>query len=139
MPFVKSKRIRSPNFTEKEKRLLLKLIFDRRTILENRDTSAAAQYQKKEAWMEVTAHFNKLSTVGTVRNVNSIRGLYDNLKNRFRRREKIRQNGALNNLKSAANSTFKREAKDNGYLDVETISIMSDDNDVSRRAQVSIH
>lgn len=132
MSFVKLKRIRSPNFTEKEKRLLLKLIYDRRVILDNRDLSSAVLHQKKQAWFEVTALFNKLRPAGTIRSVNSIRGLYDNLKNRVRRREKIRQNGASNSCFDSDTTTTQTEFEDKSFLNSESTSILSDHSDISR-------
>lgn len=139
MSFAKTKRIRSPNFSEKEKKLLLKLIYDRRTIFENCDLSSAVHHQKKQAWLEVAAQFNKLRPAGTIRSANSIRILYDNLKNRVRRREKIRQNGTSNScfIKPGA-ATTQTEFENESFLNSESVSKFPNNSDISKAVDIVV-
>jgi len=56
-----SKRRRAPNFTDKEIRILIKLIFDHIEIIENKKTDSETWRVKDLVWNSITETFNKYS------------------------------------------------------------------------------
>ncbi|KAJ0169960.1 hypothetical protein K1T71_014566 [Dendrolimus kikuchii] len=55
------KRVRSNNWSEKEKKMLKMLVLERADVIENKDTSTNANASKKLAWEEVLSCFNTIS------------------------------------------------------------------------------
>jgi anion-transporting ArsA/GET3 family ATPase len=76
----KSKKKRSPNFTEAEKDLFVDVILpDFKSFIECKKTDAQTNETKARKWEEAAAVFNALSTVHH-RSVENLQNLWDNLK-----------------------------------------------------------
>lgn len=50
------KKKRSPNFTFKEKEVLLSVIRAHKNVIENKKTDAVSVHDKNRAWFEITKH-----------------------------------------------------------------------------------
>ncbi|KAL5237240.1 hypothetical protein ACI65C_004650 [Semiaphis heraclei] len=78
------KRQRGKNFTEREKEVLIDLIFPYKSIIENVKTDAVWNNKKNEAWSEIVVAYNASQTSG-VRNIGQIKHLYDTQKREARK------------------------------------------------------
>nr|XP_021182936.2 myb/SANT-like DNA-binding domain-containing protein 3 [Helicoverpa armigera] len=55
------KRVRSCNWDEEEKRLLINLVLERIDVIENKDTSTNTNTKKRASWQEILSCFNNLN------------------------------------------------------------------------------
>lgn len=76
---------RAPNFSSKEKNVLLNIVYAFKSIVECKKTDAVTWRQKDEAWNKITANFNSQLPDGCSRSKDSLRKLYDNLKKNARK------------------------------------------------------
>lgn len=51
------KRVRSCNWDEEEKRLLINLVLERIDVIENKDTSTNTNTKKKASWQEILSWY----------------------------------------------------------------------------------
>lgn len=82
-----SERKRSKNFTDKEAMILISLISESKSILENKKTDAINNQTKYKTWEKVANNFNATCPEGAPRNAESIKKWWDN-KKRIIRKEK---------------------------------------------------
>lgn len=80
-----SEKKRSPNFTAKEKTMLLNIIFTFKEVIECKKTDAITWKQKDEAWKKVTNIFNSQTTETFARTKESLKKFYDNVKKNVRK------------------------------------------------------
>lgn len=78
-----NKRIRSANYTLMEKELLLNLVSEYKSIIDNKRTDSITNRRKQNIWSEITERFNRESSNGTYRSVYSLKHLYDNTKKKI--------------------------------------------------------
>lgn len=85
------KKNRSKNFTDTEKEQFICLEY--KNILENKKTDKVNLKEKMQAWENIMRKFNAIQTSG-MREVKSLKVLYDNLKMKARKEkneDKVRQ------------------------------------------------
>ncbi|CAH1100913.1 unnamed protein product [Psylliodes chrysocephalus] len=83
----KKKRSRAPNYTYKEKEILLNIILQYKEIIENKKTNGVAINEKKETWTKIWEEFNAASPSLVPRPLESIKKYYDKLKEDLRKRK----------------------------------------------------
>ncbi|KNC22709.1 hypothetical protein FF38_07250 [Lucilia cuprina] len=81
---VKENR-RSANFSEGEKTTLINLVYQYKTVLENKKTDAASNQKKAEVWAKVAEKFNAASG-RSPRDASNLRSKYDDLKKNLRKK-----------------------------------------------------
>nr|CAH7735093.1 unnamed protein product [Callosobruchus chinensis] len=84
MESMEKDKKRGPNYTAKEKSLLLNLVYNFKGVLENKKTDSTTWRQKDEAWDKITNYFNS-QTTEYARTKESLRKFYDNLKKNLRK------------------------------------------------------
>lgn len=82
-----NKRIRSSNFSQQEKELLLNLVYEKKDTIENKQTNHVNVQAKLAAWRNITSEFNALAPSSCYRNLQSLKKFYDNQKKDLRKRE----------------------------------------------------
>lgn len=82
---IVDKKKRAPNFSAREKSLLLNTVYSFKNIIENKKTNAQSWKEKDEAWEKVTKAFNSQTVEGYPRSKESLRKYYDNIKKMVRR------------------------------------------------------
>lgn len=80
------KRLRAPNYSSKEKELLLSLATKYKSSIENKKTDAVSMQDKKLAWFKITQEFNCISPNNCFRPSDSLKKYYENLKEDLRKR-----------------------------------------------------
>jgi hypothetical protein len=90
---------RSPNFTESEKQLLLKLVKENADVIESKKTDHVSNEEKAAAWAALCTAFNTQSGVHS-RSVESLRNLWDNQK------KQAKHSMAKEKLETFKTSTF---------------------------------
>nr|XP_022918420.1 fibrinogen silencer-binding protein-like [Onthophagus taurus] len=70
---------RSKNFTSFDKKLLIELVKEHKSIIENKKTDSSTNMEKKQAWDILTEQFNQNSQSGT-RNAKQLKDLYGFIK-----------------------------------------------------------
>lgn len=80
------KRKRSPNFTEKEIKILMKLVFAHIDIIESKKTDSETWRVKDIVWNNVAENFNNCSGT-TKRTVETVRQKYDSVKKLARKKD----------------------------------------------------
>ncbi|XP_066157015.1 uncharacterized protein [Euwallacea fornicatus] len=81
-----SKRRRAPNYTDKEVRILMKLIFEHIEVIENKKTDSETWRVKDLIWNSIAESFNNCVGVSK-RTVEMIRQKYDSMKKIARKKE----------------------------------------------------
>ncbi|KAI4469770.1 hypothetical protein MML48_1g19026 [Holotrichia oblita] len=79
-------RVRSVNFTESEKEVLVLIINKYKDIVENKKTDNVSNSEKTTAWQNIAKEFNSQSPNFVTRSVESLKKYYDNLKKGMRKR-----------------------------------------------------
>lgn len=81
------KRARSANYTEREKELLLSLVFKYKNIngLENKRTDGVTVQEKKQVWEKVALQFNSASPGMVPKTSESMKKFYENKKKVIRK------------------------------------------------------
>ncbi|XP_060520437.1 fibrinogen silencer-binding protein-like [Cylas formicarius] len=72
------RRVRSSNFSLKEKSLLIHLASKYKNVLENKKTDSLWSQEKNKAWHRIAEEFNFLSPDNTHRNADTLRTWYRN-------------------------------------------------------------
>lgn len=80
----KQKRSRGVNYSNEEKSLLLNLVCDVKHIIENKKTDCVTNKQKEQTWELISNQFNARAPNGVVRNIESLKKFYDNIKKKTR-------------------------------------------------------
>lgn len=80
------KKKRSPNYTIREKEVLLSIVSNFKNIIENKKTDAVSVTEKNRAWFSMTQKFNAMSPNNVFRPTESLKKYYDNLKEDLRKR-----------------------------------------------------
>ena len=75
---------RAPNFTSREKSVLLNIVFNYKHIIENKKTDSITWREKDHCWTKLTSIFNSQNPENIARSKESLRKLYDNLKKNVR-------------------------------------------------------
>lgn len=75
---------RAPNFTVREKTLLLNIIHDFKHIVENKQTNSTTWREKDMAWSKIAATFNSQNEE-TYRTKENLKKYYDNIKKTVRK------------------------------------------------------
>ncbi|XP_017465955.1 PREDICTED: uncharacterized protein LOC108358938 [Rhagoletis zephyria] len=83
MDSVKQSKYRLPNFTSTEENLLLSLVEQHATILENKRTDAVSWEAQKKAWEQIDSAFE--AQMGIRRGPKNLREKYDNMKRNTRK------------------------------------------------------
>ncbi|CAH1110030.1 unnamed protein product [Psylliodes chrysocephalus] len=73
---LKTETKRAPNYSVKEKSLLLNILYDSKNIIENKKTDSTTWREKDEAWQNITNIFNS-QTVDCPRSKDSLRKYYN--------------------------------------------------------------
>lgn len=76
---------RAPNFSNREKVLLLNLVSDYKDVIENKKTNSQTWRQKDDAWQKMTNLFNSQTPENYQRSKDSLRKYYDNIKKSLRK------------------------------------------------------
>lgn len=79
-----SKTERTKNFTESEKMLLIALVKEKSSIIENKTTNSVSVREKEECWNNLKFQFMSRSN-GVVRTVQSLKTCWENLKKRTKK------------------------------------------------------
>lgn len=87
----KKKRVRAPNFSLDETRLLIGLALKKKHVLENKTTDSDTWKLKEATWVEISKLFNANSGINT-RSVETLRAKYDGLKKDLKK--KVNKNKA---------------------------------------------
>ena len=77
------KRKRSTNFSLAEKEILLELVQQQWSVIENKKTDAVSGKKKDFAWERIAANFNSQNE--TFRTLESLKNLWDNIKKNARK------------------------------------------------------
>lgn len=73
-------RKRAPNFSLKEKTLLINTIHLYKNIIENKQTNATTWRDKDLAWTKITDNFNSQTEEGCFRTKEALKKYYENIK-----------------------------------------------------------
>lgn len=68
-----------PNLTEGEKTIIINLVVDHFSVIENKRTDAVTAQQKVDEWNEIETEFNSLSVIH-YRSAENLRSAWENLK-----------------------------------------------------------
>ncbi|CAG9773628.1 unnamed protein product [Ceutorhynchus assimilis] len=90
---------RAPNFSPREKNMLLNTVFAFKGVIENKKTDSVTWRQKDDAWDQIASLFNSQTPENHHRTKDSLRKLYENIKKNvrkdvaFEKREHIKTGG----------------------------------------------
>ena len=75
---------RTKNFTEAEKTILVQLIQEHRSVLENKTTNGVSLKEKEDCWLQLQIKFMSRSK-GTERSVKCLKTCWENVKKRTKK------------------------------------------------------
>ncbi|KAG5886306.1 hypothetical protein JTB14_003461 [Gonioctena quinquepunctata] len=81
---MENKRIRSQNFTNQEKNILLNIIYKYKDV-ENKKTDGVTSIEKKKIWDTIATEFNAACPDGNLREATVLRKFYENKKKEVRK------------------------------------------------------
>ncbi|KAJ4449116.1 hypothetical protein ANN_00511 [Periplaneta americana] len=81
---MEEKKKRAPNFSQFEVGILLELVGNSASILENKSTDGSSLREKQATWLDLTSQFNAVPGV-TKRSTQNLKVCYENLKRRLRK------------------------------------------------------
>lgn len=80
------KRIRTSNFSQQEKTLVINLVAKYKHIIENKKTDAVSNDDKKQTWEKITREFNSVAPANIRRTTSMLKRFYDNKKKELRKK-----------------------------------------------------
>ncbi|KAK5648389.1 hypothetical protein RI129_003281 [Pyrocoelia pectoralis] len=75
-----SKRMRTANYSQNEKNVLVTIVNSYKNIIENKKTDAVTNGEKEKAWQQIAQKFNAVSPENIYRDVQSLKKTYSNIK-----------------------------------------------------------
>ena len=82
----KAKKKRSENFSKEEKALMVRLVADNKSVIENKRTDGMTIKEKERAWEKLTDMFNSRDFVRK-RSTKQLKSFYDNFKRRSKQKK----------------------------------------------------
>ncbi|XP_050516283.1 uncharacterized protein LOC126891144 [Diabrotica virgifera virgifera] len=79
------KRSRGPNYSEREKQVLISIVYKYKDVIENKKTDGVTILQKEKTWKKIETEFNASSPGLINRSADSLKKYYDNRKKELRK------------------------------------------------------
>uniref|UniRef100_A0A6P7GRA9 Regulatory protein zeste n=1 Tax=Diabrotica virgifera virgifera TaxID=50390 RepID=A0A6P7GRA9_DIAVI len=79
------KRSRGPNYSEREKQVLISIVYKYKDVIENKKTDGVTILQKEKTWKKIETEFNARSPGLINRSADSLKKYYDNRKKELRK------------------------------------------------------